>query len=326
MQELTRKILNEKCKKITLPSKEQYIGEDIPFYEYITVVNGDEYRKLYIVDMTDENVAKLVQEKLKEVFSHGDDFFSYYFSDMFYESEETETNLRWEQYVIFMTDDNLKYYDPKIERDFIYIIKRFIGESDLSKLLQRQEILIHDDEKIPFFYNGESQNLSKFNIIYGENGSGKTRLIRAISSQFGVPVLNNGVDNYFMTSGDDIKKILSQVESDKLMDSYKRLWGYSLRKSIDINDISRFSDVELKLLMYAAKISAVEQTKQGIVLLDDIGWNVFDDNRTSNTIEYLSDLSLTGHSVVCATINDNTKELMYRKTYKPNIINLEKFD
>lgn len=258
--------------------------------------------------MTDERTAKLINDE-----EFRDNILLKYFSKLWFEEV---SNIRFNRTIVFMTNDSLTHYNSSLEKDFEYIRKLFVRESDLLKIIERQEQLHQNTTKTPFKYNKQTLELLRLNILYGMNGSGKTRMLREMSNQFEVPIVNDEIDVY----KPDVKEILSHCEPSKLINDYKRLWGYSLKA----NELfSQPSDSQTKLLLYAARIGVLEQSK-GIILLDDIGWNGYDSARTLNFIEYLVDLSLTENLVVCATTNDNVKKLLLKKSISPNLIDLNK--
>lgn len=83
--------------------------------------------------------------------------------------EETRKNNN----LIFISDAETKIKYSQVERDFGYIRKRFINESDLELFLST---LSSDDTleySAEFIFENKPYNLNHLNCIYGPNGSGK---------------------------------------------------------------------------------------------------------------------------------------------------------
>ena len=210
-----------------------YISILVPFFIKDEKINNNLLRRNIIVDIRsiDSDIIFLnykdFQEKLLS---------SYFYNDM--RNTSTPANIR----LYFLYKDNNKYINNfNILYDKDYALKFFIKERDLSNIKEGNTNITTKKDKIVI--NDKKIDLDNFNLIYGLNGSGKTRMLQSISSLLNVPLFNLNIFKgvYLRDSVDclnNLKYIIDYCDINKiplLMDDI--FWNsFDFRNSIKIVD------------------------------------------------------------------------------------------
>lgn len=261
-------------------------------YEVEEKINGEIFRKNMVVDLRflDQskvleilNNYKLVQMEIANSFN-------------WYNSVEKNDRL------FYLYDENIKdiilEYQSSITKDTSIYPKEFIDESKFEKQGDKN-IVINNGNNI--MVGNININTSGFNLIYGPNGSGKTVLLRHISDFFDVPVFN-----YY-------SKDMIKLDNDKVfMDYYKKLTGK--------NDITNYTGIDDVYYGICNGLTYGVLT-DNIVIFDDLGWGLMDDDNQKRIIDVLNEYSYN-NGIVMTNCQEDVKKLVKNRVYNPNIIDL----
>lgn len=255
-------------------SKEYTI--DIPFYEIVKKINGNSFRKYFIVDIRNLNHSKVI-------FNNFDDFKSQFLADEFF-SLPSNTQYPINLSLCFLYDNNKIVNSDNILHDYNYALVNFINENEYKKIVASDDDLIVTERENIYDYNGKTISTSNFNLIYGFNGSGKTRFLEHISTQEKVPIflLNKKFDssNIYLSN------------SDEYLENLHKILAYCQSKNIPL-------------------------------LLDDLCWNSFDGRNQITIIDTLYAHSHE-HNVFFTSAQENIKQLVKKRSHNPNIIDFNR--
>lgn len=284
---------------------------DIPCWIYYRTLGDKKTHKYYFIDLTNFEIKKMVEEKF---FANFNESQTLSFSEEYFNSpEELNNNI----HLIFIIDDMLSKEYTEKENNFEYVRKRFIKSTDLLMFLNTLNYADFSNYISEFYFQDKLYILKRFNYIHGNNGSGKTQIMKVISEQFELPLYSPNV--YNKKTFEDLKKMISKIDINRLKFYYKSLWSFSSSKELDTELSCIKSDVELSIIYIASILTEQEREKNSILLIDDIYWNKFDDLRTLNIIDTLDTFS---NPAVITGFNDCTKGLVKRKVFDANIIEL----
>ena len=259
-------------------------------YEVEEKINGEIFRKNIVVDL-----RYLDKNKILEILNN------YKLVQM-----EIANNFNWHNSVekndrlFYLYDENIKdiilEYQSTIIKDTSIYSKKFIDESKFEQLRDKN-IVINNGNNI--MVGNVNINTSGFNLIYGPNGSGKTVLLRHISDYFDVPVFN-----YY-------SKDMIKLDNDKVfMDYYKMLTGKS-----EITNYTGIDDVYYGIcngLTYGI-------LTDNIVIFDDLGWGLMDDDNQKRIIDVLNNYSYN-NGIIMTNCQEDVKKLVKSRVYNPHLI------
>jgi len=261
-------------------------------YEVEEKINGEIFRKNIVVDLRylDQNKVLDILNNYKLVQMEIVNNYNWY--------NNAERNDR----LLYLYDEDINdiiiEYQAYITEDTTFYPKEFIDESKF-KQLRDKNIIINNGNNI--MVGNVNINTSGFNLIYGPNGSGKTVLLRHISDFFGVPVFN-----YY-------SKGMIKLDNDKVfMDYYKMLTGKS-----GITNYTGIDDVYYGIcngLTYGV-------LTDNIVIFDDLGWGLMDDDNQKRIIGVLNNYSYN-NGIIMTNCQEDVKKLVKSRVYNPNIIDL----
>ena len=261
---------------------------NIPYLEYNEKINGNLFRRNFVIDIRNFN-----QAELKSLFENYDDFQFYFFQDKFWNNADSRFNM----VIYFIYDENVKSSLDlkKVTNNFEYAIKKFVTEKELETTCFNDDINLGSNDIIASC-NGISIT-NRFNLINGKNGSGKTVLLNDIANKLNAQVFNLSSDS--IECDFVYKKLLKyfKINEDYLTGSQKNLYNLC------------------KVLTFCAR-------NEQPILLDDLQWNSLDSYNQIKLIDLLSDFSIT-NDVVVTSCKEDVKTLVKRRTYEPNIIDLK---
>lgn len=279
------------------------LDKEIKYCEKDIVYGKDILKKLFIIDIRNMN-----DEDINYIFENFDEIQRVLLSDIFLDYHEIEVNNKLSTYpynleLIFLMDKNRNYNinSYKYIYNFDYALKSFMNEEEFNKYLTKQNTYNNINKEVLLDLKGKLLKLNHFNYIVGDNGSGKTRLLKEISDYLKQPIYS--LDNYNLDLLDKIKnkehinKFFSSLTGDTSL--YGSFNNYAYRLS--------------QILQYSLE-------NNNIVLLDDLRWNGLDNLNLVKVVNLLKDYSYENTPVVL-TGCDKSKWIK-RKVYNANIINL----
>jgi len=277
---------------------------DFPYYEFEKKINNEVFRKYLIID-----IRKMPDEKINSIFSDFSSFNCQLLENYFFSLEIKKENFdyRKNMIVLFVYSPDRKYQIDKHEAlyNMEYAFKKFVTEEELADIVSKSSIEI-DYSKIIFYSNNGFSLLPGFNLIYGSNGSGKSRLLFDFYNNLkNVPVYN--MDDWG----------LDLVGRDRIKD-YSLVEMY-LNK---LNEFNRYrEDTPIETYLYRlSQILAYSKEQNNIVLLDDLCWGSLDDRNLINVLDTLFEYSCDNAPVVVTSCQNNIKKLVRSRVYNPNII------
>lgn len=278
--------------------------EDYEYFTHEIKIHDEIIKKIFIVDirtMPDELIAEMI-----------DDFTEFQrvvLSDDFYRRGELEEkNLFTYSYymdLVFLYNPNRKYKIKKFDilYDPDFALKHFMTEDELQAFLKRNYPTKNLNKETLVELKDKVIKLNHFNYIHGNNGSGKTILLKEISEQIKVP----------MFSMDNVGLNLENYISDK--DNFRKY----LKQLTGQYEIFGYSDYG-KYINRLAQILEFSREHNNMVLLDDLRWGALDSKNKLNVIDTLFDYSLNNEGIVITGCNQRAN--IKRRVYKSNIIEL----
>lgn len=290
-------------RKELFPALESKLEKSYDYFVKEIRIDDDLIKKIFIVDIRD-----MSDKKIDYIFNNfyefqrvilSDDYFRY--SDLENKTFTYSSNL----YLIFLYDRSRKYNINKhsVSYDMNFALKKFMNEEELNELLNKDYFRLDLDKEKLVQLKDRVLKLKSFNYINGNNGTGKTMLLRDISNSIKVP----------MFSMNDIDLDLDNYIFDK---EYVRKYLYQLIGSYEIDKYSNYQ----KYLYRLAQILEFSREHNNMLLLDDLRWNSLDSRNTLNVIDTLFDYSLNNEGIVITGCNQSKN--IRRRVYKSNIIEL----
>ena len=184
----------------------------------------------------------------------------------------------------FLCDnDRLINYDD-ILHDYNYALKDFIDYDQYNKIISEPDDLEVPIRESIFDYDGTTYKTNNFNLIYGLNASGKTRLMKHISHEKDIPLflLNRKID--------DREKVF--YSSSQYLENFFKIIDYCDKQNIPL-------------------------------LLDDLCWNSFDGRNQVKIVDSLYEYS-HNNDVFFTSAQDGIKELVKKRTHNPTIISIRR--
>ena len=249
---------------------------EVPYYETIQKINGNDFRKIFVIDIRN-------LKHREEIFKNFDEFQTQLLADEFF-SLPRDTKYPLTLSLYFLNDNNefLNYGD--ILYDYHYALKDFLSIDEYNKIISSEQDLIVSNRDLTYGYNGKTIQTSNFNLLYGLNGSGKTRFLKDMSSKKDLPLF-----------------LLNQ----KFDDENKLLYNSS------------------QYLENLSKIIDYCQTQNIPLLLDDLCWYSFDGRNQIKVIDTLYDCSHS-NDVFFTSAQDGIKQLVKTRSHNPNIIDFNR--
>lgn len=295
----TELFFNNNGAKVTIPCWVQY-----------RTIKDVKIQKYYFINLLDQKMIDLVEKSMFDDFSATqEELFGGEFLCI-------DANLRKNMHLVFITKGEVPYEMKKVEKDFQYIRKSFIKDKDFLDCLNTFDCAELSDYFCSFNFQEYTYYLNRFNYIHGNNGSGKTTMMREMAKQFNVPLYDPTI--FDRKTFDSLRQKINSMDKQVLELYYKRLWGFSSYKGIDLDRLSTFSNSELVMLSIATSLVIQEQSKS-LLLVDSIPWMTFDDIRKLNLLETLNSSSTP---VVITGFNEATRKLIKSKVVNANIIEL----
>ena len=263
----------------------------------------DILKKYFIID-----IRNLTKDKIDYMFENFDELQRVLLSDSFldYHEIEEKNNLSTYPYnleLIFLENKernyNINKYDVLYNTD--YALKSFMTEEELKKLLTKEFSFKNIDKDRLLTLKERIIKLSHFNFIYGDNSSGKTKLLNEISKKICMPIFS--MDNFDL----NIEREIQDINGIKNI-------MYNLSGTYDIDKYSDYS----KYIYRLSQVLEFSKEHNNIVLLDDLRWSSLDSRNYIKLINGLAEYSYE-HTPVVLTGCQGSK-LIKRKVYKSNII------
>ena len=273
------------------------------YYQFEKKINNNIFRKYFIVDtrdMSDREIINifsdfdLFNEKLLK-----DDFLSGFGKANFDYSKNTM--------LLFLYNNKSKHITDNIEilYNMEYGFKKFVTENELADIISEESIYIDYDIPMCMTIDGNELELG-FNLLYGLNGSGKTKLLYDFYNQFHCKVPMFNMYNHELN-------LIDLINDKNLLEMYlKRL-----------NEFDRY-DIKSNTGDYLYRLSqilAFSKERNNIVFLDDMCWGSLDDRNQINVIDTLFEYSCD-NPVAVTSCQSNIKKLIKSRVYHPNIIEL----
>ena len=249
---------------------------EVPYYEIIKKINGNNFKKIFVVDIRN-------LKHREEIFKNFDEFQTQLLAGEYF-SLPKNTKYPIILSLYFLNDDNKIMNCEEILYDYDFALKDFISVDEYNKIISSEQNLIVPNRSLTYDYNGREIQTSNFNLLYGLNGSGKTRFLKDMASKKDLPLflLNQKIDE----------------ESRLISSSSQRLENLS------------------KIIDYC-------QTQNIPLLLDDLCWYSFDGRNQIKVIDTLYDYSHS-NDVFFTSAQSGIKQLVKTRSHNPNIIEFHK--
>ena len=276
---------------------------NITYYELDKKINDNIFRKYFIVD-----IRNMTDDKINSIFDNFDLFNELLLEDKYFlDVSYLPFNYTKNMMLLFLYDDSKKSVinNHDVLYNMKYAYKKFVTEDELSNIILNSSINL-DYSNIVCTSSDGKRLLPGFNLLYGLNGSGKSKLLFDFYSKFNflIPMYN--------MYNDDLN-LIDMVKDKSLIDSYFRRLNES--DKYDIN--SNIGDYLHRL----SQILALSEENSSIVFIDDLCWGSLDDRNQINVLDTLFDYSCI-NPVSITSCQSNIKRLVKNRVYSPNIIDL----
>lgn len=276
------------------------------YYELEKKINNEVFRKYLVID-----IRKMSDDEVNSIFSDFSSFNCQLLENYYFSSEIKKENFDYRKniMVLFVYSPDRKYPIDKHEAlyNMEYAFKKFVTEEELADIISKSSIEIDYSKIISFSNNGFSL-LPGFNLIYGSNGSGKSRLLFDFYNNLkNVPMYN--MDNWHLNLAGN-----GRIKDYSLVEMY-------------LNRLNEFNrDIEKtaigNYLYRLSQILSYSKEQNNVVLLDNLCWGSLDDRNTINVLDTLFEYSCDNTPVVVTSCQNNIKKLVRNRIYNPNIIDV----
>lgn len=266
--------------KYDINADSRYSILEIPSYEIIKKINGNDFKRIFIADIRN-------LKHREEIFKNFDEFQTQLLADEFFSAPENTKDTKYpiSFSLCFLIDNNKIVNCGDILYDYYFALEDyFISIDEYNKIISSEQNLIVPNRNLTYNYNGSTIQTSNFNLLYGLNGSGKTRFLKAMSTEKKLPL-------FFL---------------NKKFDDQNRL----------LSNSSQYLENLSKIIDYC-------QTQNIPLLLDDLCWYSFDGINQIKIIDTLYDYSHSNDVFFTAAQHD-IKRLVKTRSHNSNIINFDK--
>lgn len=274
----------------------------IPYYINLFLIDGETFRKSFIFDLRNMN-----DDQLKAIFNN-----YHYFQEQFCpkhyfrDYSSYAFNFKNNMEIIFLYDDTSKIGNQyEIMYDMNYMVKKFMTMEELKQYLEKNFARARFANIERVVVDDKIYGLTRFNYLYGLNGSGKTVLLNKMANKLKVPVFNANQQDL---------DLINYIKRKECIKQYL----YSLTGYYDIGNYSSYEK-------YVHRLSQIlEFTKEhgNILLLDDLNWGGLDNLSTIRLVDTLFEFAINNENVLVTGSLDNVKKLVKARTYNSNIIEL----
>lgn len=254
----------------------RYYILEVPCYEIVKKINGNDFIKIFVVDIRN-------LKHREEIFEKFDEFQTQLLADEFF-SLPKDTKYPINLSLYFLNDDNKIVNCGDILYNYDFALKDFISIDEYNKIISSEQNLIVPNRNSSYNYNGETIQTNNFNLLYGLNGSGKTRFLKDIASKKDLPLF-----------------LLNQKFDEE----------------------SRLLSSSTQYLENLSKIVDYCQTQNIPLLLDDLCWYSLDGRNKIKVIDTLYDYS-HNNDVYFTSAQDSIKQLVKTRSHNLNIIEFNK--
>lgn len=274
----------------------------IPYYIKVFLIDLETFRKSFIFDL-----RNMEDEQLNAIFNNYQYFQEQFCSNQYFRDYSPYLfNFKNNMEIIFLYGDNTKITNQyQIMYDMNYMVKKFMTTDELNLYLEKnfssarfaniQRVVV--DDKI--------YGLTRFNYLYGLNGSGKTALVNKISNKLKVPVFNANQQDL------DLNNYIKRKECMKQ-------FLYSLTGSYDVGNYSSYERFVHRL----SQILQFTKEQGNILLLDDLNWSGLDNLSMIRLVDTLFEFAINNENVLVTGALDDVKSLVKSRTYNSNMIEL----
>ena len=178
---------------------------DIPYYSFVKKINGNDFRKVFVVDIRN-------LKHPERIFKNFEEFQKQFLADTFYRMPEGKYPVALSLY--FLYDDERLVNCGDVLHDYSYALKDFINYDEYKKLIDEDKDIVVPNRQYIYDYNGKTIKASNFNLVYGPNASGKTMFLRYISDCEKAPlfILNRKFDDdRFLSSSSEYLDNFSHI-------------------------------------------------------------------------------------------------------------------
>lgn len=274
---------------------EQEFILQLPYCEFIEKINGEDFKKHYIVD-----IRKLSENDIKIIFDNFDNLQAQFLSKSYFLKK---FNIML--YILHDKKQTHEIYKKQILNNYDFALKKFITEEELNNVLKYDnDMKLSHQTKIDVNCNNKHISIiDGFNLIYGPNNSGKTSYLKAFSTLLECPIFNMNDKNL----------TLNIDNTNQYLQELLNTFNLNIEKEFPSNIEQYF--YRLSQIIAYCKINNIP------LLLDDLGWNSLDTKNKLELINTLFEFSKENTTIVTACQND-VKKMIKRHIYKPNINNI----
>jgi len=274
----------------------------IPYYINVFLIDLETFRKSFIFDL-----RNMEDEQLNAIFNNYQYFQEEFCSNQYFRDYSPYLfNFKNNMEIIFLYDDNSKIrnqYD--IMYDMNYMLKKFMTMDELKQYLEKNFSSARFANIQRVVVDDKTYGLTRFNYLYGLNGSGKTAFVNKIANKLKVPVFNANQHDL---------DLINYIKRKECIKQYL----YSLTGSYDVGNYSNYE----KYVHRLSQILEFTREHGNILLLDDLNWASLDNLSTIRLIDTLFEFAINNENVLVTGALDDVKSLVKARTYNSNIIEL----
>lgn len=294
--------LDSFVKKEVYPLDNNILKESIEYFEKNIQYGKDILKKIFIID-----TRKLSERKIKYIFDNFEEvqkviLSKYFFDYIIFEKTNNKSVYPFNIELIFLINDkeelNINKHDYLYNMN--YALKSFMTEKELVKYIESMSFVNVNKEQLLELKQGITK-ISHFNYIYGNNATGKSKMLEEISSKLNVPLFSMNEKNYalkeYINDTNSLNEIIFNLTGSNNIDSYSSYGKY----------IDQLSQI-------------IEYCKEhnNPILLDDLRWKSLDSRNYIKLLNTLADYSYKNNPVIIT--GSDQSQIIKRKVYNPKII------